>query len=40
MSDNNLYLQYVDEICEQLNQKSSKHKTKLGNILIILKMNI
>ena len=26
MSDNDLYLQYADEICEQLNQK--KFKTK------------
>lgn len=24
MSDNDLYLQYVDEICEQLNQKKFK----------------
>ena len=24
MSDNNLYLQYVNEICEQLNQKKFK----------------
>ena len=35
MSDNDLYLQYVYEIVEQLNQKKQKQEMIFKNILII-----
>ena len=35
MSDNDLYLQYVDEIVEQLNQKKQKQEMIFKNILTI-----
>ena len=39
MSDNDLYLQYVDEICERLNQKKFKTQDEACEYFIYIKDN-